>query len=140
MSSIKFVLENGAYLPIRSHAYDAGIDLISPVDAVIPARGYVKIDLGVRVEIPTCFYGKLESRSGMMARGVTTMGGVIDSGYRGTIGVVLRNHNDYDAAIHRGDRVTQMVVMPYADVEIEQADGFEEETERGANGFGSTGD
>ena len=132
------MLDKGAYMPARAHEDDAGLDLMSPVDAVIPARGYVKIDLGVHCEIPKGHFGKLESRSGMMSRGVTTMGGVIDCNYRGSISVLLENHNDYDIAVHKGDKVTQMIVQPMLSVYPETSI-YLEDTDRGSDGFGSTG-
>lgn len=132
------VLDDGAFIPTRAHEDDAGLDLMSPVDAVIPARGYVKIDLGVHCEIPNGHFGKMESRSGMMSRGVTTMGGVIDCNYRGSISVVLENHNDYDMAVHKGDKVTQMIVQPMLSVYPETSI-YLEDTDRGSDGFGSTG-
>lgn len=135
---MKFVLDDGALMPVRMHEDDAGIDLITPVDFVIMPRSYVNVNLGVHVAIPEGYYGKMESRSGMMAKGVTTMGGVIDPNYRGAIRVCLYNHNDYEMRYYKGDRITQMVIMPFMAEPIEAVNEIDE-TVRGENGFGSTG-
>lgn len=135
---MKIVLDDGAFMPIRAHEDDAGLDMMTPVDVTIKAREYVRVPLGVHCQIPKGHYGKLESRSGMMCRGITTMGGVIDSNYTGEISVVLENHNDTDVHIYRGDRVTQLVVVPMLAVYPEPSIRLDD-TDRGDNGFGSTG-
>lgn len=63
---------------------------------------------------------------------------VIDSDYRGELIVALHNHSQFSQILHRGDRIAQLIVQPYVDIELEEVDELDE-TERGSNGFGSTG-
>lgn len=85
---MKYMLDDGAYAPVRAHFDDAGIDLRTPEAFDLGPAGsdtdqYV-VDLKVHVEIPAGYYGKLESKSGLMTNhGVCSTGGVIDSGFRG---------------------------------------------------------
>ena len=137
---MKIVIEDGAFLPTRAHPDDAGLDLYSPCDAYLIHGSSCLIDTGVRVQIPKGYYGKLESKSGLMTRNdVVTAGGVIDSGYTGTIKVPMHNYSpSTDYWIRRGDKITQMVIVPIVTPELELV-GSLEDTERGEKGFGSSG-
>ena len=136
-------LDEGAFLPERAHPTDAGADLRSPVETVVPAKGSVIIDTGVHIQIPkgdgifNGFYGALASKSGLNARGITTRG-TIDQGYTGSIRVVMQNSGDDDFIIHRGDKITQIIIVPCFYADIIQTEAIEG-GERGSNGFGSTG-
>lgn len=108
-------------------------------DAVIPAGGCVLVDTGVHVAIEHGYFGKLESRSGLMCKhGVVCPGGVIDSGYTGSIVACLRNMSDEDYALHAGDKCVQLVIIPCAIPPIHIVSEMEG-AERGDGGFGSTG-
>lgn len=135
---MKIKLDEKAIMPVRAHETDAGLDLYSPVDATISAGGYITIDTGVHVEIPRGYVGLLTSKSGLMRKKGITNRGTIDCGYTGPVGAVLFNHGSEDYRIERGDRITQLVIIPCLTPELELADELEE-TERGAGGFGSTG-
>ena len=136
---MKIVLDKGAYLPEKAHEYDAGYDLRTPARAVVPAHGSVCIDTGVHVQIPAGFYGKLESKSGLNVKhSVVSLGGVIDSGYTGSIVAKLYNLGDEDYVFQYGDKVVQLIIQPCAGLLMEPADSLEE-TDRGNEGFGSTG-
>src|SRR5580658_840328 len=107
-----------ADLPVPTYAKpgDAGMDLRSRVDAVVPCRGgRVLVPTGIAVAIPAGFAGLVLPRSGLALRhGITCLNtpGLIDSGYRGEVQVVLVNHDpEHDYAIARGDRVAQLVVV-----------------------------
>lgn len=127
----------GAFMPERAHATDAGLDLKSPCDKWIHPGEHAMIDTGVSVAIPDGYVGLLLSKSGLMSKGLTSRG-VIDSSYRGNIKVVLYNHGSDGYVVHRGDKVTQMVLLPIITPELEVVDELDE-TERGDGGFGSTG-
>lgn len=132
----------GAYEPVRAHEDDAGLDLRSRDAVAIPARGGAVIDTGVHIQLPSGYYGKIESKSGLNVKhGIVACGGVIDESYRGSIVVKLYNLTDKDYLVFPGDKVAQLVIMPYIAPPIEYVESLSElgETERGANGFGSTG-
>ena len=135
---MNIILDNGAFKPEFAHKTDAGADLRSPIEAVVPAHGSVVIDTGVHVEIPEGYVGILKSKSGLNVKHDLIGTGTIDSGYSGSIRVKLYNLGDTDYQILRGDKIIQMVILPCAYCEFAQVDKFEE-TERGDGGFGSTG-
>lgn len=132
------ILDDGAYMPEFAHKTDAGADLRSPIETVVPARNSVVIDTGVHVEIPEGYVGMLKSKSGLNVKHNLTGTGTIDCGYSGSIRVKLYNHGDTDYQILRGDKIIQMVILPCAYCEFTQVEKFSE-TERGNGGFGSTG-
>ena len=135
---MKIKLDEGAFMPERAHADDAGLDLFSPVDCVVPARGTATIDTGVHVEFPKRSVGLMTSKSGLMVKYGITCRGTIDEGYRGSIRAVLFNAGDEDVHIHRGDKVSQLVILPCLFPRLTLVDELED-IERGSNGFGSTG-
>ena len=135
---MKIKLDEGAYMPVRAHATDAGLDLFSPVRQVIQANDWGSIDTGVHVEIPNGYVGMITSKSGLMASKGITSRGTIDCGYTGSIKAVLFNHSNEYFVVEKGQKITQLVLMPIITPELELVDSLEE-TDRGANGFGSTG-
>lgn len=135
---MKFKVEEGGYPPVREHAEDAGVDLRTPIRMVIYPHSKTHIDLKVRVEIPKGYVGLLTSKSGLMKnRGIKTTG-TIDSGYSGTIGCTVFNHSDEIIILEKGDKVTQLVVMPCVTDQVEIVDDINE-GDRGEHGYGSTG-
>lgn len=135
---MKYVLNYGAFAPTKAHTFDAGWDLRTPVDAVVKARDHVVIDTGVKVAIPKGYVGMLQSKSGLMIKHGIISDGTIDSGYTGTIAVRLDNLNNEDYIFCTGDKITQLVIYPIFIDEMEEATRLTE-TERGENGFGSSG-
>ena len=135
---MKVVLDRGAFAPERAHGTDAGLDLRSPKDITVPAHGSAVIDTGVHVEIPFSCAGFLKSKSGLNVKHGITSEGVIDTGYTGSIVAKLYNNSAKDYHVKRGDKITQLVVMLIGLPDVELVDSLEE-TERGENGFGSTG-
>lgn len=139
MMYFKVKIDDGAYMPEQGHKGDAGYDLRTPNEVVVPARGSALIDTGVHIEIPFGWYGLLESKSGLNVKNsVVSLGGTIDYGYTGSIVAKLYNLSDEDYHFSAGDKVVQIVFMPCADVKFELTDALGD-TERGENGFGSTG-
>jgi dUTP pyrophosphatase len=124
-------------MPTRAHETDAGLDLYSMVDYVIPAHGIGLFDTGVHVEIPRGYVGLITAKSGLMLKGITSRG-TIDADYRGSIRAVLYNHLDKEHHIQKGQKITQLVIMPIITPELEVV-GHLDETDRGDGGFGSSG-
>lgn len=135
---MEIMLDNGAYMPSRGHSTDAGLDLRTPKAVTVPAYGSVTVDTGVHVALPPGCAGLLVSKSGLNVRHDITSTGLIDEGYTGNIVVKLYNHGGGDYQLAAGDKITQLVVFPVVCESLEQVSVFNA-TERGDNGFGSTG-
>lgn len=135
---MEIILDDGAYMPSRGHKTDAGLDLRTPKAVTVPAYGNVTIDTGVHVALPHGCAGLLVSKSGLNVRHDITSTGLIDEEYTGSIMVKLYNHGGEDYEFEAGDKVTQLVVIPVVCEPLEQVSMFNA-TERGDNGFGSTG-
>lgn len=134
---MKVKLDKGAYLPERAHKTDAGMDLRAKEGRLIPAHGSAIFDTGVHVQLLPGTCGLLVSKSGLHTKWNLTSTGLIDEGYTGSIVVNLQNHSDMDYYIYKGDKISQLVIMPClyeACEEVSEISG-----DRGNNGFGSTG-
>lgn len=132
-----------ARLPTRANSDDAGLDLYAAEAATIPAGGgRAGIGTGLAVEIPPGHAGLVLPRSGLAARhGVTLTNapGLIDSGYRGELRVLLLNTDPAEPfAVEPGDRIAQLLLVPFADADPVEATELSE-TGRGEGGFGSSG-
>lgn len=140
MKEIKVVLDEGAYMPERSHYADAGLDLRARQAIAILPGGSATLDTGVHMEIPEGYFGKLESKSGLNVKyGVVSHGGVIDSGYTGSIVAKLYNHGKEPFVFQKGDKCIQIIIQPCENrMALIKVDALDE-TERGNGGFGSTG-
>lgn len=137
---MRVVLDEGAYMPVRKHTDDAGLDIRTPTDIHIPKGGSAVIDTGIHFEIPKGCYGELRGRSGLHVKhDIVCFGGTIDCGYQNSVTVKLYNLGKEDFHFKRGDRIVQIVIMPCKFPEIEVVGSFDEDTERGYNGIGSTG-
>lgn len=135
---MEIMLDNGAYMPSRGHKTDAGLDLRTPKAVTVPAYGSVAVDTGVHVALTHGCAGLLVSKSGLNVRHDVTSTGLIDDEYTGSIVVKLYNHGGEDYEFEAGDKVTQLVVIPVVCEPVEQVSAFRT-TDRGDNGFGSTG-
>ena len=122
---MEIMLDDGAYMPTRGHETDAGLDLRTPKAVTVPAYGSVTVDTGVHVALPHRCFGLLDSKSGLNVK-------------HGSIVVKLYNHGGEDYGFEAGHKITQLVVIPVACESLEQASAFNA-TERGDDGFGSTG-
>ena len=131
-------LDEGAYLPQRAHGTDGGLDLRTPVDAYVRAGGSTVIDTGVHIQLPPGTVGMLKSKSGLNVKDGIVSDGVIDEGYTGSITVKLYNHGTEAKQLSRGDKITQLVVLPVLYVKVEQVEEIKGGP-RGDNGYGSTG-
>lgn len=136
---MKVKIDDGGFMPKRAHAADAGLDLCTPELIVVPAHGSCVVDTRVHIAIPAGWFGKIESKSGLMCRnGVVSAGGVIDSGYTGSIIVKLENHTTASYKFERGDKIAQIIFIPCLLDDLQQVPDLDA-TDRGDNGFGSTG-
>jgi len=139
---IKKLREN-AVVPTRGSASAAGYDLYACIDAPlsIAPHATAMIGTGLSVAIPEGYFGAVFARSGLASKKALRPAncvGVCDSDYRGEYIVALHNDGDTERVIESGERIAQLVVIPYLSVEFDLVDELNE-TERGAGGFGSTG-
>ena len=131
-------LDPAAALPTRAHVDDAGLDLYALEDVTLPAGEGGVLRTGVAVAVPPGHVGMVCDRSSMARRGLKTAGGIIDSGYRGEVGVVVWNLSRQAQPVKKGERIAQMLIVPIATpAPIDSADLGA--TARGSGGFGSTG-
>lgn len=134
-----YQVDRDGFVPEKAHETDAGFDIRTPEFLIVPAKSRVFVDSKVRVLVPNGYVGMLKSKSGLnKKKGVTTTG-TIDAGYTGTIGVTIYNNSDSDVFFERGDKITQLVVLPIPTVKLVEGDVVNYTSERGEGGFGSTG-
>jgi dUTP pyrophosphatase len=135
------MLDAGAVAPTRAHATDAGLDVYAPrtmMPITLQVDGSATIDTGLHVAIPVGYVGLLKSKSGLNVKHGITSEGVIDAGYTGSVCVKLYNMSDRLYTVRPGDKVSQLVIVPCITPEPVVVDGLAV-TERGNNGFGSSG-
>lgn len=128
-------------LPAYAHAGDAGLDLAAATSVTLPPGGRQVVPTGLRVAIPEGYAGLVLPRSGLALRsGVTVLNapGLIDSGYRGEVGVLLVNHGGLAVTIARGERIAQLVIQAVARAALLEVHELPS-SPRGGAGFGSTG-
>lgn len=135
---MKIKLDPGAILPRRAYPTDAGLDLFARETQIVPAKESAVFDTGVHIELPEGTVGMLKSKSGLNVKHGITCEGVIDVGYSGSIVVKLFNHGGYDYKVNAGDKISQLVILPILTPTLEVVDELGE-SERGNNGFGSSG-
>ena len=132
------ILDSNGKIPTRANSNDAGFDLYSNTDIVIPSKQRKTVSTGIALEMPKHFAGLIWPRSGLSVKqGIDVLAGVIDSGYRGEIMVCLYNTSDEDVSIHTGDRIAQIIFqeVPRVVMEVHSSLGS---SQRGENGFGSS--
>ena len=141
-------LNEKAFIPRRSHQFDAGMDLSACEDAVVPAHGQAIVDTGIAVSFPLNHYARVAPRSGLAAKhSIDVLAGVIDYGYTSSIKVIMYNHSGSDFPVSCGDRIAQLIFeMAYipSDEAVKEVHHSElmktlEAATRGLAGFGSTG-
>jgi dUTP pyrophosphatase len=135
------VLDPGASVPVAAHDGDAGLDLAASHEVSLAPGERAAVPTGIAVAIPVGYAGLVLPRSGHARRsgvGLVNSPGLIDSGYRGEIEVLLINHGDEPVTFHRGDRIAQLVIVEVPPVGWVLADDLPAST-RGDRGFGSTG-
>ncbi|MBQ7977099.1 MAG: dUTP diphosphatase [Clostridia bacterium] len=135
-------LDEKAILPKYAKPGDAGMDISSIEDIVIPARGIALVHTGLCMQLPERTEAQVRSRSGLaLKHGIFVLNspGTIDEGYTGEICVILGNLKDEDFKVNSGDRIAQMVIAELCPVTISETKGELKQTERGSGGFGSSG-
>jgi dUTP pyrophosphatase len=128
-------------LPRQAHPGDGGVDLYSRETLSLAPGERRLVPTGIAIAVPAGHAGLVTPRSGLAARfgiGIANTPGVVDSGYRGELAVALINHGSATVEIKRGDRIAQLVVVPVVELEFEVVEELAP-SERGADGFGSTG-
>ena len=135
---IKIVLEEGATMPAYAHEDDAGMDLISMEMNMIPAHGRETFKTGVHMAIPSGYFGAIRAKSGLLRKHGIICSGTVDCSYTGEIMVTLVNTSSKNYQVFKGDKIAQMILIPYHHAEFVQVEKLDE-TERRDNGFGSTG-
>ena len=134
-------LDERAVIPKRGSASAAGYDIYSIEETIIPQGETRLIKTGLSMEIPENYFGGVFARSGLAVKeGIRPANcvAVIDSDYRGELMVPLHNDSKEERTITAGERIAQLVILPFLSVEFEETDELSE-TERGNGGFGSTG-
>lgn len=143
MEDLKVYLDEGAKLVTRARSQDAGLDIYTPHSVTIEPHGSAIIDTGVHIAIPEGYAGMLKSKSGLNVKRDITSEGLIDAGYTGSVTVKLYNHGIYQQHIDAGDKISQLVIVPIATPGMCEVKSVDElyggQTERGSNGFGSSG-
>ena len=140
MDEIKVMLDDGAYMPEKAHDADAGYDLRAMFDAELKPGGGAVFDTGVHVQIPEGCVGYVQGRSGLnVNHSIICPTGVVDEGFVGAIKVKLYNLSNEPYKFETGDKVAQLVIHPVVNRKALIRVNSLEETERGNNGFGSTG-
>ena len=136
---MKVKLDDGAFAPTRAHETDAGLDIRATETQIVCAKDSALFHTGVHIQLPKGTAGVLMSKSGLNVKHDITSTGLIDEGYTGEIMVKLYNHGGYDYRVERGDKISQLVIVPVLYEEVELVDELEEDSERKNAGFGSTG-
>lgn len=131
-------LQPEATLPTRAHPDDAGLDLYALETVSLEPGAGTHIKTGIAVELPAGHVGLIFDRSSLARRGLKTLGGVIDAGYRGEVGVLIWNLSAKAQILERGDRIGQLLVVPVAVPAVREVAALTG-TSRGTGGFGSSG-
>ena len=141
LGEMKVLIDPGCFLPESAHDLDAGYDLRTPKAFTVLAKSSETIDTGVHMMIPPGYAGVLISKSGLNVKYGLTSTGLIDAGYTGSIVVKLYNNGYGPATFARGEKISQIVIIPIAKPALHQVATLEElgNSERGTGGFGSTG-
>lgn len=132
-------LTQSAKTPVRAKAGDAGSDLFADHPYILAGGDRAVIKTGIAIAVPEGYYARVAPRSGLAVKaGIDVLAGVIDAGFRSEVGVVLINHGTNDFRIDAGDRIAQLIIEACHPVEW---NGVTElpSSERGENGFGSSG-
>ncbi len=132
-------LDEDAVVPKYAHEDDAGFDLFSVKDIVVKVGERTAIHTGIAMEIPEGYVGLIWDKSGIAIKeGIKTVGGVVDSAYRGEILIGVINFSEKDYTFLKGHKVAQMLIQKKEKMDFEEVENLGE-TKRGEGGFGSTG-
>jgi len=137
---IKFKkMDSNAKLPSYANQGDAGMDFYSAENYVLRPNERKTVKTGIAMAIPVGYVGLIWDKSGLASKkGIKTMAGVVDSGYRGEIQIVLHNLGNEDFVVEKDMKIAQMLIQPIHQPRLEEVAELDE-TKRGDGGFGSTG-
>lgn len=127
-----------AKVPTRAHHDDAGIDMYACGEHVIAPHSTVMVPVGIACEIEEGYVGLIWDKSSIGSKGIKTLGGVIDAGYRGEISIMVHNLGSEAYTFSHGHKVAQMLIQKIEFPDIEEVDELSD-SKRGTGGFGSTG-
>ncbi len=131
-------LNSTAIVPSYAHPHDAGMDLYACESMTIKAGERGLVPTGIAMAIPSGYVGLIWDKSGMALKfGLKVMGGVIDSGYRGEIKIIVHNLSSADYTVKAGEKVAQMLIQQVVQMPLVEIDSLDD-TSRGVGGFGST--
>lgn len=136
---LPIILESGGKLPIKATKLSAGYDLFANEAWSIHPHERRLIPTGVRMQIAENYYGQIASRSSLALRGIDVGAGVIDADYTGEIKVLLINNGSEVFRVLTGDKIAQIIILPFKRVVPMCGYKILQKTERGDMGFGSTG-
>jgi dUTP pyrophosphatase len=132
-------LNNTAKLPIYAHAGDAGLDFFTNEEHQLKPRERHLFSTGIQIAIPEGYVGLIWDKSGLAVKnGIKTMAGVIDSGYRGEIKILITNLSDQIFSVEKFSKIAQLIIQKKENIEVVETDELSD-TQRGVNGFGSSG-
>jgi dUTP pyrophosphatase len=132
-------IHKDAKLPRYGHVGDAGLDLFSVMACVLKGGEARAISTGIQVAIPNGYVGLIWDKSGISLKNIHRLAGVVDSGYRGEIKVVMTNLSTEAFTIEKGMKIAQMLIQPIFKVRVIDSEVLDD-TSRGESGFGSTGE
>jgi dUTP pyrophosphatase len=131
-------LRDGAKVPTRAHHDDAGLDVYCCERIILPPHTTVKVPTGIAYEIPEGYCIFAWDKGSVGSKGIKTLGGVLDSGYRGELFIPLHNLNNQEYVFEAGDKLAQLVVQKVEFPDIEEVEELSDSL-RGEGAFGSTG-
>lgn len=135
------LIHEDAKMPFRANEGDAGLDVFSIEEKVIPSGETAIIRTGIQMALPKGTEAQIRPRSGLAAKHAVTVlnsPGTIDEGYRGEVKIILINHGKEDFVVEKEMRIAQMVIAPVLQVRLQQVRSLSD-SERGEGGFGSSG-
>ena len=136
---LEIKLDKGAYMPVREHKTDAGLDIKAKEEKIILAKHSEIFYTGVHIKLPPNTAGILISKSGLNVKHDITSTGLIDEGYSGEIVIKLFNHGYKSYQVKAGDKISQLVIVPVLYCDLKVVSKLSQHSERGDKGFGSTG-
>ncbi len=131
-------IHKDAKLPVYGHKGDAGLDLFACAHVDLLPLEPATVPTGIQIAVPENHVGLIWDKSGLSLQGVHRLAGVVDSGYRGEVKVVLINLSRGTIAVEKGMKIAQMLIQPVLAMTVEETEDLDQ-TVRGENGFGSTG-
>lgn len=129
------------FMPSKAHGSDVGFDCRACIEkpmAIFP-NGHAVIPLGFSIATPAGYVSDVRPRSGLTSKGIVTMYGTVDPGYRGQVKACLFNIGYETFVVHPNDRIAQLVIVPVPSVSLVGVDRLDDDTDRHSDGFGSTG-